>query len=335
MFTVASYLVEQMSGLSFEDFLHKHFFTPLEMTSTHLQPDAAIAAGLEDRMATQYAWRADETYMPVERQQVPEAQGAGSIFTSANDYIKWVKAVMNKEHPVTEDVYRGLIKPRIIENPNAIGDELEPFTSPSFYGAGLESFYYRGYLVMKHDGLIDGSGSCHFFVPDFKFGGVILANADSASDLGTIIAHELVDEVLQVPKDERPDWNSRQHKLDSDEDGPSKDEQPTLGTQGQDMDLNMYTGQYWNPGYKGMKVEIKNDALFVDATDRSVGFTLTFENLGDKTKFTAELSSYLEPGIDNDKLEAEFRFRDEKVVQMGIKLEDNLNGLIWFDKLDN
>ena len=334
MFTVASYLIETLSGPHFSQFLHRNFLVPLGMNSTHLQPSATKAAGLADRMATQYTWhKSTQTYTPVEYQQCIEAQGAGSIFTSVNDYIKWVKAMMNQEAPITDAVYDGLTRPRIIECPDTDGEDLEPFSSHSLYCAGLEQCHYRGYRIMKHNGGIEGSGSWHFFLPGVKFAGVILGNADSAGDLGDIIAHELVDDVLGVPEEQKVDWIAWQCKLyDDDKEKDEEDKLQDDGSKLEDVDLSLYTGRYWNAGYHGMEVEIKDDKLFVDATDRTMGFTLTFEPR-EQGKFITIMSNYFEPGVDNQDLEAEFKLEDDKVNQMGIKLEKALVGLIWFDKV--
>lgn len=44
------------------------------MNSTHLQPSAAIHAGLEDRMATPYAWDVEnEILRPISWIEAPEA----------------------------------------------------------------------------------------------------------------------------------------------------------------------------------------------------------------------------------------------------------------------
>lgn len=72
--------------MSFERFLHKNIFEPLGMNSTNLQPGAARAAGLGDRMATPYVWYKGG-YIPLMYVDEPEAQGAGSIITSVNDYV--------------------------------------------------------------------------------------------------------------------------------------------------------------------------------------------------------------------------------------------------------
>lgn len=335
MYTVAAYLVEKSSGMPFAEFLQNHFFAPLGMDSSHLQPDAAIAAGLGDRIAMPYIWHDDGKYMPIPLTQGEEDEGAGSIFTSADDYIKYVKAMMNQEGPISKDVYRGIIKPRIFVNPNADIDDLDPRTSWIAYAAGWETCYYRGYKIIMHDGLSNGFGSSHFFLPELKFGAVILGNSEGAEHLVNVVQKELIDEVMKVPETERPDWVALEDDAASDGDeqaDPRKRLFPDLGdTQAQRIPLGTYTGEYWNAGYRGMTVEIKDGQLFVDASDRSMGFYLTFEHICDQTMYIAHLSDYFVGG--DDECAAEFWFEGDKVVKMGIKLEEELNGLIWFDKL--
>lgn len=124
---------------------------------------------------------------------------------SVNDYIRWVKAMMNHEVPITEGIYKGLVKSRIFQNQEA--ENLNPLTSPSVYAAGWEIFYYRGHMVASHDGADPGFGTIHFFLPEFKFGGAIFGNSSDAGILAAIVMRELIDEVLKVPQAERPDWN--------------------------------------------------------------------------------------------------------------------------------
>lgn len=155
------------------------------MNSTHLQPHAAIDAGLKDRIATPYRVDQDGNYAPIELMQVPESQGAGSISTSVNDYIKWIRAVMNQEPKITPEIYHELIRPRIIEDHDI--DEPGEQTSSTLYAAGWEEFYFRDTLVIQHNGLTSGFGSFHFFLPQFKFGGIAIGNSIWANPVGTLL----------------------------------------------------------------------------------------------------------------------------------------------------
>jgi Beta-lactamase/Domain of unknown function (DUF3471) len=338
MFTVATYLVEKKTGMSFSDFLSEHFFQPLHMHSTNLQPQRARDMGLGDRIATGYSWdEGSAEYRGFQSPDCPEAQGAGSIITSVNDYIKWVQAMMNHQGPISPKVYKGLVKSRISQNPDA--EELRPLTSQIACGAGLDIFYYRDHMVVNHDGSIPGFGTCHFFLPEFEFGGVIFGNSsEGGSKVATILLHELIDEVLKIPKVERLDWNKieSEDRLDKDQLAVEELRQRLcpgiIEPQPQTMPLSTYLGEYWNPGYHSLTMTIKNDELFIDATDRSFGFTLTFEHVCDQRKYIAHLSDFLEGG--DVPFRAEFGFQKNKVVRMGLHLEAALEELIWFDRIE-
>jgi hypothetical protein len=209
------------------------------------------------------------------------------------------------------------------------------------YGAGWEIFYYRGYPVVSHDGMVQGFASTHFFLPDFKFGGAIFGNSCGGGDIATILMRELIDEVLKVPHSERPDWNKIESENSPDNDTNIDDKIAQLRqkmcpgiekSEPQKMPLCIYTGEYWNPGYHGMTVQIKDDKLFVNAADRSFGFTVTFDHVCQQSKYIAHLSGILDGG--DEPLQAEFIFNNNRVVRMGLYLEEELDDLIWFDKVE-
>ncbi|KYK58481.1 beta-lactamase family protein [Drechmeria coniospora] len=341
MYTAATHLVEKMTGLGFVEFLGQRFFEPLGMESSFLQPECPRGKGLKERIAVGYIWEKDsESYRPIPIIDTPEVQGASSIVTSANDYIKWVKALMNKEGPITDDVYQELLKSRTLQNP--YGDDLRPFTSPAVYAAGWEIYYYRGHMVVAHEGCIPGFAAHHFFLPAFKFGAVIFANANGGDKITSILMQELIDAAIGLPEADRLDWNKVESEEGSDEsmsDEGSVDEVEEVRqelcpgikeSEGQKMPLEAYAGQYWNPGYHGMTVEVKDGGLFVDATDRSMGFTLTFTHVSEQTKYIAHVRDMFEGG--SAPIRAEFRFDNDKVTKMGLHLESEVDEYIWFDR---
>ncbi|RAH82468.1 beta-lactamase family protein [Aspergillus japonicus CBS 114.51] len=330
MYTVATHLVEEKTGLPFADFLEDRFFRPLGMASTNLQPQRARDRGLTDRIATGYRWNEEQReHRGFQTPDCPEAQGAGSIITSVTDYIRWVKAMMHRQGPVTESLYQGLLKPRSIQDP---GEE------ERLYAAGWEIYHYRGHAVVSHDGAVAGFGSTHFFLPGFQFGAVILGNSDTAIPVVTTVARELIDQVLQVPHAERSDWNSIEWTSWETEDSPGETElreklcPDTHEPEPQQFPLSTYTGQYKNLGYHELLVEAKDDRLFVDATDRSFGFVLTFNHVGKQSKYIARLKDYLD-GFEIS-IAAEFVLEDGKAVSLGLGLEEEMEDLVWFAKVE-
>ncbi|CAG8094208.1 unnamed protein product [Penicillium olsonii] len=360
MYTVLTHLVEVKTEKPFAEFLEEKIFIPLAMTSSNLQPANARAKGLGSSIATGYIWDKASGYRECPCADCPEGQGAGSVITSANDLIKWVKALVNQEGPITPQLYRGLLRPRSF--PNHHPARLRPFTSPPVYAAGMEIYYYRGHMIVGHDGVVPGFGGRFAFIPEIKFGAVVLGNSSEAGIVAGILIRELIDDALGVPEAERrggvrskkintavPVQTEKKEKRKGKKDRSPKpnqvdgkrhdvqkvnadQSQPDISAEPQTKPLDQYTGQYWNDGYRGMNVQIRNDRLFIDASDRAMGFHLTFHHISGQTKYIAMLVDAVEGG--SDRIEAEFLFRRDQVVGMGLRLERSLKDLIWFGRVD-
>ncbi|RJE17487.1 hypothetical protein PHISCL_10175 [Aspergillus sclerotialis] len=388
MYTVATHLVEETVKKSFSDFLEERIFAPLNMSSTTLQPSSAHAKGWKGRMAKGYIWE-NNAYRGLDPQNCSEGQGAGSVISSAKDLIKWVRALLYHEGPVNDRVYQGLTKMRSIVNPNA--RRLRAHTTPAIYTAGMEMYFYRGNMVVGHDGNIPGFASRFLFMPDLKFGAVVLSNSAGASGAATMIMRVLMDEIIGVPIEDRLLQNNKrkenlskkdlathsttQHQSQKEcqlkflrgksKDQPSEDSQVETNTAPQDRisrdglnkkkpkrdnkdgeqqperqkkceqfhpsqetPLEAYVGRYWNEGYRAMTVQIRDNQLFIDATDRSMGFTMTFQHVKDQTEYIAHLKDDIE--LTDDPIDAEFVFVDGKVMKMGLDLEPAIQEMIWF-----
>lgn len=345
MFTTLTQLVETKTCRPFSSFLQETFFTPLTMDSTNLQPHLAQEKGLGDRIATGYTWDTfTSSYKSFQSPDRPEGQGAGSVMTSVNDYIKWVGALMRKEAPINEHIYENLIRSRTFietdHNPKWMG----PYTSQTVVGAGLEMMYYRGHLVVFHNGLTQGFASRHFFIPGFQVGAVVLANSAAAGRIIEILCRELIDDALGLPEAERHDWcGSIALKTAEDGDRAAENRKSRVldqlrsslcsdgVTASLTTDLAAFTGRYWHAGYRGLTVKADDTGkeLVIDATDRSQGFTATLEHVCQQTNFIAHLCDFLDGG--ETPIRAEFVVEGGKAQRFGLALEDELD-MIWFDR---
>lgn len=352
MYTVASYLVERKSGLEFPRFLEENF-KRLSMNSTNLHPRRAREKGLGDRMATGYVWD-DETreYHETPCKDTFEAQGAGCIITSVNDYIKWVQAMMNKEGPITEDVFRGLTEKRIRQDQSADPEENDDIVdaaprlgdSALHYAFGWEVKEYKGHTIVSHDGSEDGFRSNHFFLPQIQFGAVIVGSSNRAAEVVDILTRRLINDVLHVESESEsePDSMSASEsgsEAESDDKGMSLEDEmrkelcPGIeGTQPQTRPLSDYTGKYHNAGYRTIEIAEKDGELYIDATDRSMGYTLTFKHVGEQTKYLAYLSEKYVKG--KSPMKAEFVLDDKRAIKVGICLDESFKDYIWFERVD-
>ncbi|OAA35903.1 beta-lactamase family protein [Metarhizium rileyi] len=347
MFTVATYLVERKTGLTFAEFLHQRFFQPLGMLSTNLQPERARARGLGDRISPGHWWDSKANkYSTFMTPDFPEAQGAGSVVSTVDDYLKYIQAMMNKEGPFTEAIYNGIIKPRIIISP---AESPKPFSSPPLYATGWEVHHYRGHMILVHDGCISGSSTSHFFAPGLQLGGAIFGNSDNAFIVAETLMLELIDQVIGLPQDQRINWSKEacensSHKknedrgkdseADSEADNIEEERQKLCpgiqASEPQDTPLDAYTGEYWNPGWGCLHVQVKSGHLFIDCSDRSYVFTLTFHHVSEQRKYIV-LYREVSQGP-NLPLRAEFVFDQKVAVKLGIAFDEDLDEYVWFEK---
>lgn len=341
MYTIATHIVEVLTKDTFASFLQKHFFDPLNMTSTYLQPSAVEAAGQTDRIAYPHVWRRDtQLYDELGLVESPEAQGAGSIQSTVLDFAKWVQAMMTRDAALfPRDIYADLEKPRIITDPDS--NEREPgsvpFQSTGMYALGWEVTWYRGYRIISHDGAIAGYGSVALYIPQLNFTIVMCGNSDGLYGVARVVTKELIDELLNVPAAERIDWvafveeQEREHedKLDD------RDELRQMIGEGrteQQLPLEAYIGQYHSAGYHDVTVQVKEDRLHIDGSTRSNPIWLDFEHVRDDKFFIVALSDVEKEIIAY--LRAEFVLdKQNKVTAVGINFcEEMKHELVWFER---
>ncbi len=375
MYTVAAYLVEVKTGLSFSDYLQKRFFQPLGMASTSPQPGRARSRGLQDRMATGYHWdQADLAYRGFASPDCPEGQGAGSVVSSVNDLIKWVKALTNREGPISDGVYRGLVRARSLPDPD--GRRRKAHSSPPVYAAGLEVYYYRGHAVVGHDGCVPGFSSRFFFLPDHGFGAVMLANsAGAAGPLDAAVTRALIDEIVKAPEAERAYWKSvgattaaaqaasdhsrqvaaepgsrsRDDEFRKKESRKEKRKEHKAAAKRKERSEFRQTGGLKDrppqktplSAYTGTYSHPGYHAMTVQTKDNKLLIDATDRSTGFNLVFyhVADQTQYTAVLTDPDdgeseQIQAEFVFRGPAAIRMGLHLEPALKELIWFDRVD-
>ncbi|KAF2269796.1 beta-lactamase/transpeptidase-like protein [Lojkania enalia] len=264
--------------------------------------------------------------------EVLSGQGAGIVFSTATDYAKWIHALMNRTGPLSLTVHEELTKPRTIQNTEK---ELAPFHSHMLYALGLVVESYRGRKVIGNDGDVYGLHSLIRWMPELKWGIVILGNSEGAFDAAFMLFLWLVDELLAVPRGERVDWEEFQHENNRKAEREEEDEVLQSNLESavpMSLPIEGYVGVYENAGYHILRVELKDGKLSADCSDRCFGFELSFKHLpGDC--FIVESHDIL--GDSTSKIGAEFRVgEDGYVEQLGVEFVEEMKGeLIWFSRL--
>jgi CubicO group peptidase (beta-lactamase class C family) len=87
-------LVEVVSGQSLDDYFREHIFAPLNMPDTYF----IVPEGKLPRLATAYAKseQGELTPLPYSRPSSAFFSGGGGLRSTASDYIRFLRAIMNK-----------------------------------------------------------------------------------------------------------------------------------------------------------------------------------------------------------------------------------------------
>jgi CubicO group peptidase (beta-lactamase class C family) len=336
MYSVATHLVETVSGIPYAEFLKKKIWNPLGMTNTFHDITDIEANNAMDRKATPYYWdKKTQSHISMPSYPQPEGQGAGCIFSSAGDYAKWIRALLKRKSPLSDAAHKNFITPRSFY---AYEEEYKiPFSSRILYSLGLMQETYRGRTLISHSGSVPGFKTIVAYMPDFDWGIVVVGNSDDASYLNQFLVWTLIDELLSVSKEERVDWSALFRKWSDADEAEDLEETPELkkpeNPEPLGTNLDELTGTYYNAGYKELVIEMKDGKPVADCTDRCFPFVLTFEHLTG-SKFVVETRGTWDGS--GRKLRGEVKVESGRILAVGILEldEDPEKRLVWFDRVE-
>ncbi len=258
MFLTTGYLIEQISGTSWEDFVKTNILTPLEMNSTNFSV-------LESQKSSDYSLPYNEINNEVK--EIPfrniNAMGpAGSINSNVLDMSNWMimqlnPGKFNNKQIVSESSLMQTQTPTMIM-PGSITDEI----FYSSYGMGWMITSYRNHLRVMHGGNIDGFSADVGLYPKDTIGIVILTNMNATQFTG-VIRNYTIDKLLELPE---IDWNARliegrkNAMKTMQEQKDSKDPNMVEGTE-PSHPLEDYAGTYENPAYGKIEIFLDDGKL--------------------------------------------------------------------------
>lgn len=146
-FSLAAYIIEQLSGQTYGAFMESHILRPLGMTrstfsSREAEPNAATPTiTLDDAKTVQ-----DLPFWYCKAQPGNSTEGVGGLFSTTSDMIKWIGYLMRSmkgenesEDPtvISTSTLKEVIRPRIIIS----GEAANPEMSPPLYALGVERYH--------------------------------------------------------------------------------------------------------------------------------------------------------------------------------------------------
>ncbi len=260
MFMVAGYLVGQLSGQSWEDFMQQRIFDRLGMNSSLFTTSAA-----QETLDFSFPYKEIKD----EIKKIPFYEGqwsvapAGAIVSSVADMSNWVLLHLNKgKHEGTQIVSENQVAQ--MHAPQMVAPVTFPFPEIpiSSYGLGWFVEPYRGYMMAEHGGNINGFSSLVTLLPEQNLGVVVLTNLD-ANPVPNILTYNICDRLLGL---DEVTWNERFKKFwtafkEAEEKRKEKTEADRVVGTRPSHSLDAYIGEYEHPGYGIFSVTFENDQL--------------------------------------------------------------------------
>ncbi|GHO59107.1 serine hydrolase [Ktedonobacter robiniae] len=264
MYMAAGYLIEQITGQTWEEFVRVRIFEPLGMR----QSNFSIVETSEQ--AENFSHPYKESKSEVNEIAFYGAQGAigpaGAIVSNIEELSNWLQLHLNKglyndQRILSESQVTQLHAPQMVI-PGIDNYPERPFAS---YALGWFVQPYRGYPMIHHGGNIDGFSSLVSLFPGQNIGIAVLTNM-SGSPVPTLLTYAAFEHLMGL---ERVDWHARAQK--------TREEFKAAEQQGQEQDaderipdtqpshrLEAYVGTYTHPGYGTFGVTLEGEELYAE-----------------------------------------------------------------------
>ncbi|NUQ18970.1 MAG: serine hydrolase [Sphingomonas sp.] len=275
LYMAAGQLIEEVSGESWERYIHDHVFRPLGMNHS-TDTDAEFQANPNharphSRNSGPVHGMGAQSPLDENATIAQNAAPAGGLAISANDMSRWLltqlghgKIPGSDQRLFSEEQSKQMWTPEVIQPIRHFPPEFA-VTEPNFslYALGWDIEDYRGAKVIAHDGAVLGSQATIALLPGKNVGIFIAANSeDGEIILG--LRDELLDYYLGYP---RSDWPEKFHNFKlSRLTMAAKEVQTAEATPAQvapSLPLERYAGDYTDPWYGTIKVRQSGNGLAI------------------------------------------------------------------------
>lgn len=196
MYVVAGYLVQAITGQTWEAFVEERFFQPLGMKATTTvrnrqgdiaSPHSALSGSLR----------------PIPYRVLDAAAPAGGINASVRDMVPWMQMLLGGgtfegRRMLGERVMRELWQPQMLVPNRPPPPGLDPLASRSAaYGLGWDLRDYRGRRMVSHTGGLDGMTCMLGILPDDGIAVLVLTNSENTAWRALVL--EAFDRLLGEP----------------------------------------------------------------------------------------------------------------------------------------
>ena len=301
-YILLGYLIEKVTGRSWEDCVRQEIFEPLGMARSSCfladiegDPNYAAPYGVigksfsGDEQTDFYRTKIEDKEKGIGAPFGP----AGSINSCAEDMLKYLAFQLGDGSPLlSEAAFREMHKPNIFL-PAPLDMPMEE-TVLHAYCMGWISEMYRGHKVIQHGGNVNGYSAQMFLLPEEKLGIVALTNMDGCF-VHLSAARTIADHFLGV---EGGDWFRRYYDFAvQSEEGLDELLKQFTGERREGTSpshpLEEFCGSYTRPGYGPCRVELCEGELRLHILEGEI----RLEHFHYDTFLTKDILGELPPGL--------------------------------------
>jgi len=158
------FIIESVSGKTYEQYLSDTFFVPLGMENTFYDNTSRI---VKNRVSGYH--KNENGFKNADYVSMTQPYAAGGLLSNVNDLYKWYSAVMND---------------KVISKKNRIKAHSSCTLNnekPTGYGFGWHLGNIRGFPMIHHGGGISGFSTYSIYIPSEKVFVAVLSNCDGMS----------------------------------------------------------------------------------------------------------------------------------------------------------
>jgi CubicO group peptidase (beta-lactamase class C family) len=259
MYMTAGYLVEVLSGLTWEEFVRTRIFGPLGMASTHINSGEIETA---PDFSRGYREKKNKVEVMDFYQGFQAVAPAGSVYSSVVDMSQWLLVHLN-DGKLGDRQFLSDGQVRLLHTPHMFITKGQfPELPYSSYGLGWFIEPYRGHDMIHHGGNIDGFSSMFSLMPSDDVGVVVLTNMDG-TPVRDIIPYNVFDRFI----DGKPvSWNARMKERrnevrEGQKRGKAKRQTDRIPRTRPSHPLAAYAGTYRHPGYGPIRIDVDGKQL--------------------------------------------------------------------------
>ena len=272
LFGVASLVIEEVSGMSFKQFLTTRFFAPLGMTETRYNADD-LKAG--DNVATGHAKFNFTELKPVGTLTWFNAPGAGGLYSSVHDLTRWMNTMLYGGKAGGDAKGKQLFSDRAARDlwnvltPIQVGKSSIPELAPAApnmmgYAQGWNVGDYQGNRLIWHTGGWPGQVSRLTLLPNSHMGVVVLTNQEVGVAFNAV-TYKALDMLLNGGSGN--DWlaayGKAYDKAQADSDSSWQKHVAARKAGKPQLPLTGYAGTWRDPWYGDIALTLANGALTI------------------------------------------------------------------------